>query len=540
MKLHQIVPLISMLFASIAGSAQTAPLSDTLHINTVKAGFQSNGAFFKGGENGMFLVPGATNSNTSLSLIKSAGLWLAGKDPNGVIRLSAQVENEGGKTDFYPGLINDSGAPDHNFNLIAGVTRAEIDAHIANPFPPSAPMRAWPGLGNPYFFDFHGFEMPDNHPGGLASYYDKFFDGRYHPDEGDYPATGLRGCPQRFNVTASKWFVFNDLGPHTQSGGAPLHQEIQTEIFAYDCTEGSAANRMVYVIYKLINRDTVPLDSCYFGVYVDFEIGNGDDDFIGCNTTRRFVYAYNGDPVDEGGFEQTPPVVGIDLLRGPFNPDTGEEVSAWHFVPVDDSELNNPRNYFNLLRGKKANGSALPNNGLMYNGDPLVPSAWSELSAGNTPGDRKAVASFGPFTLLPGAVNELVLGYFWVRKNPNGSVTDNLGALVENDKQVQSLFDNCFELWQGCPPNVPTNNVASVAEPRVSPNPFQDQISVESPGNPMRSVLLFNALGQMVAERETAASEAIQLPTGKLPGGLYWLYVRLENGAIYSTKVLKQ
>jgi hypothetical protein len=56
----------------------------------------------------------------------------------------------------------------------------------------------------------------------------------------------------------------------------------------------------------------------------------------------------------------------------------------------------------------------------------------------------------------------------------------------------------------------------------------------------MRSVLLFNALGQMVAERETAASEAIQLPTGKLPGGLYWLYVRLENGAIYSTKVLKQ
>lgn len=534
--------LAQFFLLSAALPLQSQPLSDTLALNSIRASVQSNGAFFLGGTSGEFLVPAAPGAPPSISTIKSAGLWLGGKDPSGNLRLSAQLYNENGQTDFYPGVLSYDGQPYPEFDLIAHVTKAQIQTHLANPFEPTAPIYGWPGQGNPHFSQYHDFNLPLTAE-SVAPFYDEFGDGNYDPSLGDYPAIEVRGCPLEFRVDEDLWFSFHDVGPHTQSGGEPLHLEIHAQMFGYDCPEGSPANRTIYVAYKLINRDTVPLDSAYFGLFVDFEIGNGADDFIGCDTARQLIFAYNGDPIDEGGFENTPPVMAIDLLRGPYRffqtpsgNDTLAELRMGHFVPVDAAGLTSPHAYYNLLAGRQANGTPFPNNGLLYPGDPLNPSAWSELSAGNTPGERKALASFGPFTLLPGAVNEIIVGYTWMRKAPDGGVADNLALLGPTMDIVQGLFDLCYDLeFLGeCPPSV------AVAEPlptdrrlAVAPNPAADRVHVSLPTG--ATVLrVYDVQGRLLRSEALSDLAELDLDVQGWPAGLYLIAVQGAGGTYWA------
>jgi hypothetical protein len=518
--------------------AQSIPIRDTLSVNAIQASVQSNGAFFQGGSNGHFLVPTALGTATSTTLMKSAGLWLAGLDSVGNLKLSAQLYNENGKTDFYPGILSIDGVPDPAFNLIAGVTIDEVNEHKNNPGSMIPSIYGWPGTGNSFFANYYGFELPSD--AYLAGFYDQSFNFQYNPAEGDYPALDLRGCPLKNNADEALWFAFHDVGPHTQSGAEPLNMEVQTQFFGFNCQEGSPVDRVLYVVYKLINRNPIPLDSCYFGVFLDFEIGNGADDYIGSDPLRRVAFAYNGDEVDEGGFENSAPVMAVDLLRGPFNNEPFEEVNEWHFVPVDDAALSSPAAYYNLLAGRNPDGSPLPNNGLMYTGNPLDPSAWSEISEGNTPGERKALASFGPFNLFPGAINELVLGYAWMRKHPNGSVAENLSILGATMDAVQGLYDNCFELFDGCPSGVSIKNPASEFQILVSPNPFTQWIQLESPTIPLHSVVLFDGTGRLVRDIVVRENGPIVIQTLNLPPGFYGLQVRSLDGRTANYKLIHE
>lgn len=59
----------------------------------------------------------------------------------------------------------------------------------------------------------------------------------------------------------------------------------------------------------------------YTGTFVDFDLGNPSDDYIGTNVELGLIYTYNGDPIDETngapiGFNENPPAVGILFLEG--------------------------------------------------------------------------------------------------------------------------------------------------------------------------------------------------------------------------------
>ncbi|MCL2510638.1 MAG: hypothetical protein FWF09_01165 [Bacteroidales bacterium] len=144
--------------------------------------------------------------------------------------------------------------------------------------------------------------------------------------------------------------------------------------------------------------------------------------------------------------------------------------------PISDTQ--DPRvasDYYNYLRGFWKNGQRMrfdgkdaysgdgPEADFMYPGDSdpcnwgtmgVVPpvSNWTDLSAGNEPGDRRFVQSAGPFTLHPGAVNYITFGVPWARDMSG----DNWSAVIklrEADDKCQALFDNCFKLLDG--PNAP-------------------------------------------------------------------------------------
>jgi hypothetical protein len=129
-------------------------------------------------------------------------------------------------------------------------------------------------------------------------------------------------------------------------------------------------------------------------------------------------------------------------------------------------------NHYNYLRGIWKDGSNMVwggnghfsgggniNADIMFpgNSDPLFwstkgvaasPTDWSEFNEGNPPSDRRFLQSAGPFTLEPGAVNDLTIGVVWAR-----AVSGDNWASVEKlrvaDDKAQALFDNCFKIADG-------------------------------------------------------------------------------------------
>ncbi|MDY5969475.1 MAG: hypothetical protein SPJ13_05635 [Bacteroidales bacterium] len=81
------------------------------------------------------------------------------------------------------------------------------------------------------------------------------------------------------------------------------------------------------------------------------------------------------------------------------------------------------------------------------------PDDWTEVVAGNQPGDRRFMQSAGPFTLKPGALNYITVGIPFAQAT-SGSAWTSVELLREIDDVCQSLFENCFKVLDG--PQAPT------------------------------------------------------------------------------------
>lgn len=84
-------------------------------------------------------------------------------------------------------------------------------------------------------------------------------------------------------------------------------------------------------------------------------------------------------------------------------------------------------------------------------GIPVAPD-WREDLEGNAPGDRRFIESSGPFTLDPGAYNNITVGIIYARSMA-GIPFESVTLLERADDKAQALFDNCFKILEG--PNAP-------------------------------------------------------------------------------------
>ncbi|PKP18644.1 MAG: T9SS C-terminal target domain-containing protein, partial [Bacteroidetes bacterium HGW-Bacteroidetes-21] len=129
---------------------------------------------------------------------------------------------------------------------------------------------------------------------------------------------------------------------------------------------------------------------------------------------------------------------------------------------------------YNLLRGFWKDGTCMTYGGtgyqssstctdFMFPGRPTtdecgwgtagIPQAdWSEESENNSPADRRFVHSAGPFTLEPGAINDITTGMVWARATSGGAWA-SVGEVKRADDKAQRLFDVCFKIVDG--PNAP-------------------------------------------------------------------------------------
>ena len=469
-------------------------LSQTdMDINNVRARLTTGGDVWWDSNDGVYVVPKNAPGQPPVSSIFAGAVWLGGVDPAGNLKVAAQTYGRSsGNFDYWPGPLNpDTGTTSQEecakWDKFFTVSGESIDEHLRNwevakangetydPDDIPIDVKGWPARGNEFFFDIHQFELP-NTSQGLAGFWDQDGDGLYNPELGDFPVIEIRGCldqPQ-FPDEMTFW-IYNDAGNiHAQSQGDPIQMEVQVQAFAYATND--EINDMTFQRYKLINRAVESIDSTYFAMWVDPDLGCFTDDYIGCDTTRSLAYVYNEDALDgqtgcacPGGVNtycEEIPILGVDYFRGPLD-ELGNEIGMSSFTYYNNAGVGSPQQgttdpenaleYYYYLSGRWKDGSPFTFGDDAYrDGSPVEyafteapddPDGWSMCTAGLPFGDRRTIQASGPFRLDPGAVNELIVGAVWVadQSYPCPSLT----KLLEADDIAQALFDNCFEITDG-------------------------------------------------------------------------------------------
>lgn len=151
-----------------------------------------------------------------------------------------------------------------------------------------------------------------------ANYYDGNMDGKYDPIDlnGNREWDMTEDKPEILgDVTA--WCVYNDgvrsSERGTFSGTEPQGIEIRQTIFEY--TADQSVERSAFVRYEIVNKsqNSEKMDSVYFSIWTDPDLGNPQDDLMGSDTPNGAVYAY-GKTAEQTGY---PPVFHASAFSTP-------------------------------------------------------------------------------------------------------------------------------------------------------------------------------------------------------------------------------
>ena len=289
----------------------------------------------------------------------------------------------------------------------------------------------------------------------------------YNGDEADGPGAGsYSGIPPAVGIDFFQ-------GPYMDADGKD-NPKID---IPWILTNGSSQLKLLldkYRMKKVNGQDS--LDSRGRVVYDTIAITDDADLFYAAD----FMSWYN--PINHPG-----DVVGSCAINGVNfgnNIVDDERFGMRRFVYYDNSSNNvygepsKANDYYNYLRGFWMNGQRMKFGGnavstgttdfecdFMFPGNsdpwhwgtsglnPSVTEDWTEVTAGNTPADRRFMQSAGPFTLKPGALNYITVGIPFAQAS-SGNAWSSVELLRQIDDVCQSLFENCFKVLDG--PDAPT------------------------------------------------------------------------------------
>ena len=374
------------------------------------------------------------------------------------------------------------------------------------------------------------------------------------------------------------WSLTNDVGNvHPAQNTPPLGIELRTETVAFAL--GRLRQTTMYR-YTFTNRTGATIDSGYAGMFVDPDLGDAVDDYVGTDTTRGLGSVYNADNQDgtgrNGSYGVAPPAVGFQVVEGPVGlpnrrdddrdgvvDEPGERIgmtTSTYFqsnnTPAFDPE--DGVHMYRYLRGFWGDGSVRRAFGTGYQqtqgavtrfafaGDPVTGRAWSEVNPGaglpsNSPGDRRMMVSTGPFRLGPGQSETVTFAI------PYGRGTSNLNSVTELRRTAtavsSALAAGYFEPSRvgGAPPVLPADDRVRLGAP--SPNPFSARAVVRyamPTGTRLRATLL-DVLGREVAvlaDGPTLAAEGeITVDGARLAPGVYRVRVVVPGAERFVTLV---
>ncbi len=493
-----------------AAACNPATATIDLDINNVRARMMTGGDMWwdRGTGTAKYEVPKGSGKNS----LFAGSVWVGGYDDQNTLKVAGQTYRQTGN-DYWPGPTqvdgsNVNSAPDKTicsdwdkFWKIDRTTLIDFQEKLKRNESVDDPVfetiRQWPATGNDEARGASGLPLniltnPNYSKFGrnYAPYIEVDGTPGYNAKGGDYP-----------DIAGDQfiWWVFNDQGNvKLQSQSVAIGMEVQASAFAYSSKD--FLNDATFIQYKLINRGTLNLNQTYMATWTDADLGDGTDDYIGCDTARSLGIMYNGKSVDGTGkptdYGSAVPMVGVDFFIGPkrviydklvvdsfrrnglkqiLRKGNGQDavedtlgMTVFNYFNNGGGSIGDPGNALEMYRvmtGFNRQGGHLHNDqascpsstaygpgpdiNYVWPGNPDRAGDWSECQCGTTTGDRRFVHSSGPFRLEAGGVtNDIIIGACWVPNVggcPNGSFTRIRAA----DDLIQDLFDNHFKTIEG-------------------------------------------------------------------------------------------
>ena len=367
------------------------------------------------------------------------------------------------------------------------------------------------------------------------------------------------------------WYVANDCDPARTiflAGSPVIGLEMQRTIWGY--RKAGAPGQTIYMRTRILNRSGAAIDTMYLGQFADPDLGDGIDDFVGCDSARSLGFDYHSKPLD-AVYGTAIPAVGFCLLQGPVVPGSPSDTAAFAstkrpgyrnlrmssfvlfasggVVPfVDPTQgAGGDAQWYNLLRGTIATSGAPftnPVTGLptkfCVSGDPVAQTGWRDGTFGLTPGDRRFGMSTGPFRMAAGDTQEIVvavivgLGADYIA---SVSVLKSYADKIQSDYDARTGVGPVLGVSQTVT-GIPSTNLLM----QNYPNPFNPTTTIKYTlyrEAPVR-LALFNTLGQQVALLasgvETAGEHSVRFDATGLASGMY-IY-RLQAGEFVSARKL--
>ncbi|PKL87197.1 MAG: hypothetical protein CVV23_16600 [Ignavibacteriae bacterium HGW-Ignavibacteriae-2] len=482
-----------------------------------------------------FYWPGGSNESTSTSF--AAGVVWGGKI-NGNINFNGTTYRYG----LIPGAILENGDRDDP-------TKVEYSLFKLK--------KNWENLPEGYEKDLmrHNYNnWPAQHG---APYHDVDGDGKFNRDIDKPEIIG----------DETLFYVANDLDSLRTNftyGCNPIGIEFQQTVFAYNTPELKDA---VFKKVKIINKGLNHIEDMYLGYWVDDDLGNANDDFVGCDSSLSLAFTWNGDNFDEDNYGEAPPAIGRIILQGPTvysKYDTAivdgktiperKNLQMTSFFPLlkfglwQDSNLgvySGAIQFYNNLQGLAWNGEPIidpvTNDTTKYSlsGDPVNRTGWYEGAGwpnGISPYDRRHLMSSGSFSMAPGDTQVVVYAIFMARG------TDHVSSVAELKKTAIRLH----EFWGNEIPTkvkrvdnqIPENYSLS----QNYPNPFNPTTTIEytiphsesgSKNTEFVSLIVYDILGRevgtLVNEKQKPGKYWVEWDASKHSTGIYFYRISIGN-----------
>ncbi len=151
-----------------------------------------------------------------------------------------------------------------------------------------------------------------------AEFYDGDGDGIYNPVDKNWNGTwdSNEDMPPLIGDEIA-WCVYNDGLPKNSrrwNTVDPQGIEVRQTIFASDDPE---LENIIFIRYSILNTGTVAavMDSVYFGIWEDADMGDYTNDVVGCDTLLNSAFYYEDEP--DYVYGDNPPSFFSTLLQGP-------------------------------------------------------------------------------------------------------------------------------------------------------------------------------------------------------------------------------
>ncbi len=446
------------------------PVYTKFNINNISTWIKNDGEsdINQNGNSG-FVFP---KGNNQAAIFQSGFLW--GGKIDGEVRVGGSVYRQG----LVPGRIESPGvAADPNgadvriYRVRKDWETGDMSAEISDGEGTEAEIRSR------YQTDWNEWPADQGAP-----YEDVNGNGTYEP------GTDIPGFP---GADQTVWFVANDLdaGQSTYMyGSPPMGIEMQATIWGYKST--TALGNVMFRKYKIINKNASQktFEDMYVSMWSDPDVGDANDDYVGCDTTLSLAYAFNAN-ANDATYGNTPPAAGFDFFQGPVVDAVGETaifdnrvlqdkknlpMTAFYFFINSDAVYTDPKQgeypgsieFYNLFQGKvSTTGDPFvdPVTGqetkFALTGDPLTGEGWVDGLL-HPPGDRRMGMVSGPFTMAYDDTQEVV-----VAEIAAGAMegVDRLGAvalLKFYDLEAQQAYNNFFDI--PTPPQEPKVRVTAL------------------------------------------------------------------------------